>query len=277
MPFLALPFPAIDPVLIEFGPFAVRWYSLAYIAGLLGGWWYIRRMVETDRLWAGGPRPSPHDIDDLLIWMTAGVILGGRLGYILFYDLAGYLQNPLEILMVWHGGMSVHGGFLGTALAQWLFARRRGLPVLTVFDLSAAAVPLGILLGRIANFINGELYGRVTDVPWAVTFPAGGGLPRHPSQLYEAGLEGLLLGIILTLMVWRGGALKRPGLVVGVFGVGYGLSRILVEFVREPDPQIGFLAFGSVTMGMVLSAVTVAIGAAMIAAALSGRTTRTVP
>ena len=269
MPLLALPFPAIDPVLVEIGPFAIRWYALAYIGGLLFGWWYIRRLVTADRLWGGLARPAPEEIDDLLVWMTFGVILGGRIGYVLFYNADSYLQNPLEIFAVWRGGMSVHGGFIGCAIAQHLFARRRGHRTLTVFDLTAAAVPVGLLLGRIANFINGELFGRVTDAPWGFVFPAGGPLPRHPSQLYEAVLEGLLLMALLTLLIWRRGALRRPGLVVGIFGIGYAASRILVEFVREPDPQVGFLAFGFVTMGMALSAVMALIGAGLVLAALA--------
>jgi phosphatidylglycerol:prolipoprotein diacylglycerol transferase len=274
MPLLALPFPAIDPILIEIGPFAIRWYALAYIAGLLFGWWYVRRLVTTERLWDGLPRPAPVEADDLLVYMVFGIILGGRIGYVLFYNFASYADAPWEILAVWHGGMSIHGGLLGAALAQWIFARRRGHSVWTVFDLTAAAVPVGLFLGRCANFINGELFGRVTDVPWAVVFPTGGDLPRHPSQLYEAVLEGLVLGIVLTVLVWRFRALRRPGLTVGVFGVGYALSRILVEFVREPDPQVGFLFAGTVTMGMALSAAMALAGLAMIAAALTGRTRR---
>jgi phosphatidylglycerol:prolipoprotein diacylglycerol transferase len=270
-----LPFPAIDPILIEIGPFAIRWYALAYITGLLFGWWYIRKLVSTDRLWREGQtRPSLLDVDDLLVWMVFGVILGGRIGYVLFYNFGSYLENPLEILAVWHGGMSVHGGFVGAAVAQILFARRRGLSFWTVFDLTAAAVPVGLFLGRCANFINGELFGRETDVPWAFVFPMGGDVPRHPSQLYEAVLEGLVLGVVLTVLVWGARSLRRPGLTVGVFGVGYALSRIVVEFFREPDAQVGYLFAGTVTMGMALSALMALVGAAMVAAALSGRTAR---
>jgi len=273
-----LPFPAIGPDIVAFGPFdvgglvlgpfAIRWYALAYIGGLLFGWWYLKTMVRTERLWRGLPRPSEIDIDDLLVWMTFGVILGGRLGYVAFYDTAAYLAAPLEILKVWHGGMSFHGGVIGTAVAMAIFARRRGLRLRTLFDLSAAAVPLGLGLGRIANFINGELYGRFAEVPWAFVFPTDpAGLPRHPSQLYEAGLEGLVLMAVLTVLVWRRGALARPGLVTGVFGIGYGLSRIVVEFFRMPDPQLGYLAFDVVTMGMVLSLPMVAIGLGFVLAA----------
>lgn len=277
MPFLALPFPPISPVLVELGPVSIRWYGLAYVAGLLFGWWYIVRMVSTERLWAGRSRPSATDIDDLLVYMTLGVVLGGRIGYILFYNFNAYLADPLEILMIWRGGMSVHGGFIGTALAQYLFARRRGLNVLTVFDLSAAAVPVGLLLGRLANFVNAELYGRVTDLPWGVIFPMSDGEPRHPSQLYEAGLEGLLMFALLTPLVWKANILQKPGLTVGLFGLGYAAARTLVETVREPDPQVGFLAGDFLTMGMALSALTAVAALVLIGLALAGRTGRSDP
>jgi phosphatidylglycerol:prolipoprotein diacylglycerol transferase len=267
-----LAFPPISPTIVEFGPLALRWYGLAYVAGLVFGWWYIRRLAATDRLWNGLPRPHPDSIDDLLVWMTFGVVLGGRLGYVLFYNFNDYLANPTEILSIWHGGMSVHGGFVGTALAQYLFARRRGYNVLTVFDVSAAAAPVGLFFGRLANFVNGELYGRVTDVPWAFVFPHSDGMPRHPSQLYEAGLEGLLMFAVLTALVWKGKALARPGLVVGVFGLVYAAARILVETVREPDVQVGFLYGGFLTMGMALSALMAVAALALLAVALSGRT-----
>lgn len=272
MPLFVIPFPAIDPVLVSFGPFAIRWYALAYVAGLLFGWWYVRRLVATERLWPAGPRMDGLGVDDLLVWMTFGVVLGGRLGYVAFYNLDYYLSEPLEIVRVWDGGMSFHGGMTGAALAMILFARRRGLNFWSVFDAAAAAVPVGLLLGRLANFVNGELYGRPTDVPWAVVFPRGGDVPRHPSQIYEAGLEGLVLLAVLTWVVWRTPALKRPGLVTGLFGIGYALARIVVEFFREPDPQVGYLAFDLVTMGMVLSAVMGLVGLAMVGLALSGRT-----
>ncbi|MBH0239291.1 prolipoprotein diacylglyceryl transferase [Methylobrevis albus] len=266
-PLLALPFPAIDPILIEFGPFAIRWYALAYITGLLFGWWYLRRLVETDRLWAGLPRPTALDIDDLLVWITLGIVLGGRVGYVLFYNFDSYADDPLSILKVWQGGMAFHGGLAGAAVAMALFARRRGLRIRTLFDLAAAAVPLGLGLGRVANFINGELFGRPSDVPWAVMFPAGDFIPRHPSQLYEAALEGVLLLAVLSVVVWRHRGLARPGLVTGLFGIGYGLSRIVVEFFRMPDPQLGYLAGGFVTMGMVLSLPLVIAGIAFVLAA----------
>lgn len=273
----ALPFPPISPVLLEFGPISIRWYGLAYVIGLIFGWWYIIRMVDKDRLWGGLRRPKATDIDDLLVWMTLGVVLGGRIGYILFYNFEAYRQNPWEILQIWHGGMSVHGGFIGTAIAQYLFARRRDLNALTIFDLSAAAAPVGLFLGRLANFINGELYGRVTDVPWAFIFPNSDGLPRHPSQLYEAGLEGLLIFAVLTPLIWKAGILRKPGLAVGIFGLIYAAARILVETVREPDPQVGFLFGDFLTMGMLLSAVTALAAVTLIALALGGRTRRPEP
>ena len=272
MPIFVLAFPPISPTIVEFGPLAIRWYGLAYVTGLVFGWWYIRRMVRTERLWGGLSPPDDLGVDDLLVWMTFGVVLGGRIGYILFYNFHEYMRHPLEIFEIWHGGMSVHGGFIGTAIAQYLFARRRGFRVLTLFDLTAAAVPVGLFLGRLANFVNGELYGRVTDVPWAFVFPNSDGLPRHPSQLYEAGLEGLLMLAVLTPLVWRGLSLRRPGLTVGVFGLVYAAARILVETVREPDVQLGFIFGDFLTMGMALSLLTAAAALGLLIAALSGRT-----
>jgi phosphatidylglycerol:prolipoprotein diacylglycerol transferase len=272
MPLLALSFPDIDPVIIQIGPFALRWYALAYIGGLLFGWWWLRRLVSDPGLWGPGPRPAPVDVDDLLVWITFGVILGGRIGYVLFYGGEDYWSQPLEMLKIWRGGMSFHGGLAGAAVAMAIFARRRGLSVWNLFDLAAAAVPVGLFLGRIANFVNAELYGRPTDVPWAVVFPTGGPEPRHPSQLYEAGLEGLLLFALLATLVYGPRLLRRPGAITGVFGIGYGLSRFFVEFFREPDPQLGTLAGGWLTMGMLLSLPLVAIGAAILLAALRGTT-----
>ena len=250
MPVFALPFPVIDPVALQIGPLAIKWYGLAYVAGLLGGWWYARRLVLADGLWGGRTRPGADQLDDMLLFVAFGVVLGGRLGFVLFYDL----ERPQDIFAIWQGGMSFHGGLIGAATGLVLFARRRGVPVLSVFDLSAAVVPIGLFLGRIANFINAELWGRpAPDVFWAMVFPNAGPVPRHPSQLYEAFAEGLLLFVLLGLVV-RAGGLKRPGLVAGLFGMGYALARIACEFFREPDPQLGFL-FGTswLTMGMVLS------------------------
>jgi len=260
MPVFAIPFPMIDPVAVQLGPLAVKWYGLAYVVGLIGGWWYARRLVAAEGLWAGRPRPKPEELDDMLLFVALGVVLGGRIGFVLFYDLERYLSRPQDIVAIWQGGMSFHGGLLGATLGLWLFARRRGYPALSVFDLAAAVVPIGLFLGRIANFINGELWGRpAPDVPWAMVFPHGGPVPRHPSQLYEALGEGILLFVLVNLLV-RFGGFKRPGFVAGVFGMGYAVARIVCEFFREPDPQLGFLfgtsvdtLSGGITMGMLLS------------------------
>ena len=263
---LALPFPMIDPVLVQIGPLAIRWYALAYIAGLVLGWLLGRALVARAALWGGTSPMKPQDLDDALFWATLGVILGGRLGYVLFYNLPFFLQNLGEIIAVWRGGMSFHGGLAGTIIALVLFARSRGIPVLSMLDVAGVVAPLGLLFGRLANFINAELWGRATDVPWAVIFPTGGNIPRHPSQLYEAVLEGFLLFIIMMALVRLGG-LRRPGLATGIFAIGYGLARIIVEFYREPDAQLGYLAFGT-TMGQWLSLPLVLIGLAFVAASL---------
>jgi phosphatidylglycerol:prolipoprotein diacylglycerol transferase len=266
MPLLALPFPAIDPVLISIGPFAIRWYALAYIFGILLGWLYARALIRAERLW-GGPAPmSVMDLDDFILWVTLGIILGGRLGYVLFYNSAHFAAHPLEIFELWQGGMSFHGGFAGCVAAVMLFAWRRGISILSLGDLTCAVAPIGLLLGRIANFINSELWGRTTDVPWAFVFPNGGPLPRHPSQLYEAALEGLALFAVLAVLI-RAGALRRPGLILGAFALGYGLARSFCELFREPDAQLGFLR-GGLTMGMLLSVPLIVAGAALIWAAL---------
>ncbi|AZO76252.1 MULTISPECIES: prolipoprotein diacylglyceryl transferase [unclassified Bosea (in: a-proteobacteria)] len=254
MPVFAIPFPVIDPVALQLGPLSIKWYGLAYVAGLLGGWWYARRLAGAERLWGGRTRPDPESLDDFLLFAALGVVIGGRLGFVLFYNLGDYLANPLEIFAVWKGGMSFHGGLAGAAAGLWVFARRRGYPPLSALDLGAVVAPIGLFLGRIANFVNGELWGRpAPDVPWAIVFPHGGPVLRHPSQLYEAFSEGLLLLVILMIVVRLGG-LKRPGLAAGLFGMGYGIARTTCEFFREPDPQLGFLfGTGWLTMGMVLS------------------------
>jgi len=228
----------------------VRWYALAYIVGIIGGWFYARAIISSQKLW-GGPAPlTVTDFDDFVIWITLGIILGGRIGYVLFYNLAHFAANPLEIVQLWNGGMSFHGGVTGCIVAVVLFALRRGIPMLSLGDVTAAVAPIGLFLGRLANFINGELWGRPADVPWAMVFPHGGPIPRHPSQLYEAALEGVVLFIVVGLLV-RSGALKRPGIVTGVFAIGYGLARSTCELFREPDAQLGFL-WGGLTMGMLL-------------------------
>jgi phosphatidylglycerol---prolipoprotein diacylglyceryl transferase len=261
LPLAALPFPNIDPVIIHLGPVAIRWYGVGYIVGILFAWWYANRLIANGRLWPGGQSPlKPDDIDDLLLWAAVGVVLGGRIGYILFYDLQRYIANPLDMVAVWQGGMSFHGGLLGTTLAIILVAWKRGVSVWSLFDVIAAGAPVGLGLVRIANFINSELWGKLTAMPWAVEFPNGGPFPRHPTQLYEAALEGLVLFFVLRLLTHRLLKLGSPGFVCGVFVTGYGLARIFVEFFREPDQQIGYLFGGWLTMGMVLSTPMVIIG-----------------
>lgn len=262
----ALPFPAIDPVLFAVGPLAIRWYALAYIAGLLIGWQLARVLVARPALWGGTSPMQPADLDDALFWATFGVILGGRIGYVFFYNPAFFLANPTEIPMLWHGGMSFHGGLAGTIVALILFARSRSIPVFSLLDVAGVVAPVGLFFGRLANFINGELWGRPADVPWAVIFPTGGDIPRHPSQLYEAAVEGLALFVVMLIAV-RLGMFRRPGLAAGIFGIGYGLGRIFGEFFREPDPQLGYLAFGT-TMGMLLSLPLVLAGAGLVLYAL---------
>jgi phosphatidylglycerol:prolipoprotein diacylglycerol transferase len=265
MPVFILTFPAFDPVLVSVGPFVIRWYALAYIVGILGGWLYARAIVRSEKLW-GGPAPlTVTDYDDFVLWVTLGIILGGRLGYVLFYNPAYFAAHPLEIVQLWKGGMSFHGGFLGCVLAVVLFARWRRIPILSLGDVTCAVAPIGLLLGRLANFINGELWGRPSDVPWAMVFPNGGPLPRHPSQLYEALLEGVVLFIVLALLM-RAGALKRPGTILGAFTLGYGCARAFCELFREPDAQLGFL-WGGLTMGMLLSLPLILAGIALIVAA----------
>jgi phosphatidylglycerol---prolipoprotein diacylglyceryl transferase len=266
MPLYVIPFPAIDPVLISIGPVAVRWYALGYIVGILLGWLYARAIIRREALWGGPPPMTVADYDDFVLWVTLGIILGGRVGYVLFYNPGYFAAHPLESLQLWKGGMSFHGGFLGCVLAVIGFARHRGLSILSLGDITCAAGTIGIFLVRIANFINGELWGRPTDVPWAMVFPTGGPLPRHPSQLYEAALEGLVLGIVLTALI-RAGALKRPGFILGAFTFGYGVARSIGEQFREPDPQLGFL-WGGLTMGTLLSLPLLIAGIALMAAAL---------
>ena len=240
-------FPVIDPVLVEFGPFAIRWYALAYVAGLLFGWWAMRRIADRP-----GSAVTRLHVDDFLVWCTAGVLIGGRLGYALFYSGDLFLNEPWRVLEVWKGGMSFHGGLAGVVIAQIIFARRHNLPLMQLTDLCALVVPVGLLFGRLANFVNGELWGRPTDVPWAMVFPHADDLPRHPSQLYQAGMEGILL-LALVWSVWRlAGGDRRPGMVTGAFLAGYGTARIIGELFRQPDAQLGFLAFGA-TMGQILS------------------------
>lgn len=275
-------FPNISPELFSvslFGmEFALRWYALAYIVGILLGWRLVVRALHP-ALWPDRPVMTTSQIEDLLTWVILGVILGGRLGYVAFYQPAYFLANPLEILQVWQGGMSFHGGAIGVIVAAFIYVTRHGIAKLSTGDLVALGIPPGLLLGRIANFINAELWGRPTDLPWGVVFPGdaaqycpavAGLCARHPSQLYEALLEGLILGFVLIWLVWRRGAFARPGLVMGSFFAGYGLARFLVEFVRQPDAQ--FVTEGNplglawqvdgygLTMGQMLSLPMIAVG-----------------
>mgnify|MGYP000312307420 CR=1 FL=1 len=256
---LAIAFPMIDPVLVEIGPVVIRWYALAYIAGLVLGWRYM--------IWLAGQPGAlikSQDADDFLVWAVLGVILGGRLGYVLFYKPAYYFANPSEIVQTWQGGMSFHGGFLGVLIATALFCRMRKIRFWAFIDLAAVVTPIGLFFGRIANFINSELWGRTTDVAWGVVFPNGGPYPRHPSQLYEAALEGLVLLVVLHL-VWRRESLRsKPGVISGAFLIGYGLSRVIVEFFRQPDAHLGYL-YGGATMGQLLSIPMILAGMALIA------------
>jgi phosphatidylglycerol---prolipoprotein diacylglyceryl transferase len=257
-----LPFPNIDPVAFSIGPLAVHWYGLAYVAGILIGWLYARKLIANNDLWRGGAAPmTKAHLDDFLVWIAAGIVIGGRMGYILFYDFPSVAANPLRAFEIWNGGMSFHGGLIGAIVAMILFARKNTIPVWSMFDVVAAVVPFGLFFGRVANFINGELWGRLSSAPWAIVFPTGGPFARHPSQLYEAGLEGIVLLLILALMIFGFKALRTPGLVAGTFVIGYALSRIFVEFFREPDAQLGYLlGTGWLTMGMVLSLPMALIG-----------------
>ena len=255
---LLIPYPEIDPVLIQLGPLAIRWYALAYIAGLVLGWRIMRRVCEQPPAIL-----SPLKIDDFLLWAAMGVILGGRLGYILFYKPGFYLDHPLAILTLWEGGMSFHGGLLGVIVAILAFALRNGVRPFMLSDLVSIVAPIGLFFGRLANFINGELWGRASDVSWAMIFPRGGSLPRHPSQLYQAFFEGVLL-LLAVVAVWRfTDGRRRPGLLTGVFCVGYGLARIVGELFREPDAHLGYL-WGPLTMGMLLSLPMLAFGGWLI-------------
>ncbi|MHA1599167.1 MAG: prolipoprotein diacylglyceryl transferase [Alphaproteobacteria bacterium] len=247
MSLLAIPYPVIDPIMLQVGPLAIRWYSMAYIGGLLFAWWYMVRLV------AKSPDVATRDdIDDYIVWATAGIILGGRAGYVMFYNASYYLDNPMAALRLWDGGMSFHGGVLGVFVATLIFARRRSIPLARFADIIACSAPVGLFLGRIANFINGELYGRVSDASWAMVFPRGGPAPRHPSQLYEAALEGLVLFVLLYVLSRNETIRNRPGFLTGVFLLGYSAARAFVELFRQPDAHLGVLAAG-LTMGQWLS------------------------
>lgn len=279
-----IPFPDISPALFTislFGvEFALRWYALAYIAGLGIGWWMIVWAVKRSHLWPNDQSPmEPAKVEDLLGWVVVGVIVGGRLGYVLFYQPGYYLTHPVEIIYIWQGGMAFHGGLLGVIIAGVWFCRRYNIPMMQVSDAMAFVIPVGLFFGRLSNFINAELWGRPTDAPWGVIFPGAaaqdcpdvvGLCARHPSQLYEAALEGLLLGILVWVLVTRFNAFKRPGLTSGIFFAGYGASRFIVEFFRQPDVQfvtpdnpvgLAFHVNGvGLTMGQTLSLPMIAIG-----------------
>jgi phosphatidylglycerol:prolipoprotein diacylglycerol transferase len=273
MPFLTIAFPVFDPIALQIGPIAIRWYALAYIGGIVLGWIYARALIKNQRLWAEPVPVTLPQLDDFILWVTIGIIVGGRTGYVLFYNPMFFIQHPAEILELWKGGMSFHGGFLGCVAAVMLFAIKNNISILSLGDITTAVAPIGIFLGRLANFIKGELWGREADasVPWRMVFPDDRlQLFRHPSQLYEAALEGILLFAVLAIMV-RMGALRRPGLILGSFIAVYALGRIASEFFREPDPQLGFL-WGGLTMGMLLSVPMIIVGGILIARAWRGGT-----
>lgn len=260
-----MPFPDFDPVLFQLGPIAIRWYALAYVAGILLGWRYVAGLARKESLWSrrGAPPASVEQIDDLILWITLGVIVGGRLGHVLFYTPSVIWTDPVEILKTWHGGMSFHGGVLGVLTAIVLYSRSSKLDLFRLGDLVTAAAPLGLFFGRIANFINGELWGRPTEVPWAFIFPGAGPEPRHPSQLYEAALEGLVLFLVLRWATHGAKLLNRRGVVAGIFLLGYAVARTSLENVREPDAYLPAFPFG-LTMGMMLSAPMILGGAWLI-------------
>lgn len=256
---LVLPFPDIGPEIFSIGPFALRWYAVAYVVGLVIGWRLVKRMAAQPPAIL-----KPEQVDDLLFWAALGVIFGGRIGYVLFYKPAFYLSHPLSILTVWEGGMAFHGGMLGVIAAIVFYAWKIGRSPLSVGDLVAPVVPIGLFFGRLANFINGELWGRPSDVPWAMIFPHDPQhLPRHPSQLYQAGFEGIAVGLLmLAVMRWTEGR-RRPGLLCGTFCIGYSIARIVGELFRQPDAHLGFL-WGPLTMGMLLSVPLLLFGLVLV-------------
>ena len=256
-------YPDIDPVALRLGPIAIRWYGLAYITGLILGWRYTVWLARQKRFNGPDSRPTATDLDDFLFWAMAGVLIGGRLGIVFFYKPHEYLADPLSILRVWEGGMSFHGGILGVITALFLFARRREISFFQLADLIACAAPIGLFFGRLANFVNDELWGRQTDVPWAMIFPSGGPVPRHPSQLYEAGTEGLILFVILAILAQRPAIRLRAGMLSGLFLIGYAIARSFCELFREPDSYLGFIV-GRISMGQILSTPMLIAGIAMV-------------
>lgn len=254
----------LSPIALDLGFLQIRWYSLAYIAGIVLGWWYLLKLLDRP----GAPMARRH-ADDLVFYATLGILIGGRTAYVLFYK-PSLLANPLDALKLWEGGMSFHGGVIGVTLGIIYLARKNGLNWLRIHDYVACCVPFGLFFGRLANFVNGELWGRVTDVPWAIVFPRAGDLPRHPSQLYEAGLEGVVLFLVLAFMFWRTDARYQPGKLVGTFLLGYGLSRFSLELVRAPDAGLEHLSWG-LTMGQTLTVPMLIGGVYLIATAKSRR------
>jgi phosphatidylglycerol---prolipoprotein diacylglyceryl transferase len=251
----AIPYPTISPVFFEFGPLQFRWYGLMYLIGLTTAYFYIKHKVERK-----GLTITKDQVYDMVVWAALGIFIGGRLGYTLFYNFSYYVQHPTKIIAVWEGGMSFHGGLIGTIVSLIWFSRRQGIPIYTIADLAAAVTPIGLAFGRLGKFINGELYGRATDVDWCMVFPTGGPACRHPSQLYEAGLEGLLLFTVLWMI---GKKATPPGTIFWSFITGYGICRLIVELFREPDAHIG-LFFGSLSMGQILSLPMIVIGVFML-------------
>ncbi len=256
---LLLSFPHIDPVLVQLGPLAIRWYSLAYIAGILGGCWWLGR-VDAKTF---SPLLNDAQREDVVVWAIVGIVLGGRIGYILFYNLSYFLEHPTDMIKLWEGGMSFHGGLLGVIISFMLFARKHKLHFFPLMDRIACVTPIGLFFGRLANFVNGELYGRISDVSWAMIFPRGGELPRHPSQLYEAFAEGILLFIFLNLLLKKTSA-YYTGMLCGAFLAGYGVCRFIIEYAREPDAQLGLL-FSFISMGQILCLPMIAYGSWLMA------------
>ena len=247
-----LKYPEIDPVAVSLGPLAIRWYGLMYLLGFISGYWLLAKRAEKPNSgW------TKEQVSDLIFYGAMGVILGGRVGYVLFYNFSAFLDNPIILFQVWNGGMSFHGGMLGVMFAMWWFGRKAGKTLFDILDFGAPIVPIGLGAGRVGNFIGGELWGRVTDGPWGMIFPTGGPDPRHPSQLYQAALEGVALFTIL----WMFSRTNRPKYAVsGMFSLWYGIFRFTVEFVRQPDSHLGFIAFNWLTMGQLLSLPLIAVG-----------------
>lgn len=270
---MAIPFPGIEPVALKLGPVQIRWYGLAYLTGLVLGWLYMRRLLRTPELWRGAPPMKAEQADDFLLWATLGTVIGGRLGFILLYEPSLFFRDPARIFAVWEGGMAFHGGLIGVTLAIVLFARWNNVPLLSLGDLTAAAVPFGLFFGRLANFINGEVYGRLTDVPWAVEFPASvldaGHVfgPRHPTQLYEAFLEGIVLFLIIRAFTHSRHSLKEPGFTAGLFLFAYAIARIGVEFFKEWDYE-QFFTTAYFSEGMIYSLPMLICGAFLMARAV---------